>query len=265
MTNTRYAAVAGAFYPGLARELQTAVEHYLQDSRVQPTDSAAIKALIVPHAGYIYSGPIAGTAYRQLDSIDKDKHWKIMLIGPAHRYPVRGVSVCAFDQYQTPLGMILVSDTAKDMARQVGFIPQADLQEHSLEVQLPFLQMQLKSFELIPIVIGNAPPEQLATFLKPYLDDDTLLIISTDLSHFFDYDKAVARDALTNQAIAEMDLLSLKAHGDACGIVGVMTGIHLAQSLGWQVEQLDYRNSGDTAGPKDRVVGYGAFSFRAAS
>lgn len=265
MSQTRYAAVAGAFYPGQTRELQTAVQQYLQESRVQPAASAPIKALIVPHAGYIYSGPIAGTAYRQLDSIDKDKHWKILLIGPAHRYPVRGVSVCAFDQYQTPLGMIPVSDTAKDMARQLGFIPQADLQEHSLEVQLPFLQMQLKSFELIPIVIGNAPPEQLAAFLKPYLDDDTLLMISTDLSHFFDYDKAVATDTLTNQAIAKMDLRTLQQKGDACGIVGVMTGIHLAQALGWHVEQLDYRNSGDTAGPKDRVVGYGAFSFHAAS
>lgn len=264
MSHTRYPAVAGTFYPQEPQILRQMVQTYLQQSRCLPQDplhQGRLRALIAPHAGYIYSGPVAGSCYRQLDAIDKSAHWKVLLLGPAHRYPVRGVSVCAFDEYRTPLGTVPVSAVAKQMARQLGFIPEADLQEHSLEVQLPFLQEQLSSFEIIPIVIGGAPPDQLASFLLPYLDQQTLLVISTDLSHYFAYDKAVATDAIANAAIPALDLETMRTKGDACGIVGVMTCMYLARHFGWQGELLDYRNSGDTAGPKDRVVGYGAYRF----
>lgn len=264
MSHTRYPAVAGTFYPNEPQQLRQMVQTYLAESRVAPAEVQAegrLRALIAPHAGYIYSGPVAGTCYRQLDTLDKSINWKILLLGPAHRYPVRGVSVCAYDEFATPLGKAKVSPVAKAMARELGFIPQADLQEHSLEVQVPFLQEQLPHFELIPLVIGAAPPDQLARFLLPYLDDETLLVISTDLSHYFPYDKAVAVDQATSAAIPALDLPAMRDHGDACGIIGVMTCMHMAQTLGWQGKMLEYRNSGDTAGPKDRVVGYGAYSF----
>lgn len=265
MSYTRYPAVAGMFYPNEAPVLRQMVEQYLHESRVQPGFDQPLKAVIAPHAGYIYSGPVAGTAYRQLDCLDKNKHWKVILLGPAHRLPLRGVSVCAFDDYQTPLGKIQVSAQAHTLATQLGFIPEADLQEHALEVQLPFLQAQLPSFEILPIVIGAAPPEQLAQILKPYLDDQTLLVISTDLSHYFPYAQAQQTDALANAAIPALDIDSMRAKGDACGIVGVLTCMYLAQELGWQGHFLEYRNSGDTAGDKNRVVGYGAYAFTGAA
>ena len=261
MSYTRYPAVTGLFYPDQAAELRQTVEQHLAAGKVTPRFDQPLRAIIAPHAGYIYSGPVAGSAYRQLDQLDKSKHWRIILLGPAHRVPLRGVSVCAFDQYQTPLGTIKVSEAAKELAAQVGFVPEADLQEHALEVQLPFLQVQLPSFEILPIVIGAAPPDQLAAILAPYLDEQTLLVISTDLSHFFTYEQACATDATANQAIPALDIETLQATGDACGIVGVLTAMHLARQKGWQGHFLDYQNSGDTAGDKSRVVGYGAYAF----
>ncbi len=261
MSYTRYPAVAGMFYPEEAQALRASVEQHLANGKVTARFDQPLRAIVAPHAGYIYSGPVAGSAYRQLDQIDKSKHWRILLLGPAHRMPLRGVSVCAFDDYQTPLGRIKVSEASKELAAQLGFIPEADLQEHALEVQLPFLQVQLPSFEILPIVIGAAPPEQLAEILMPYLDDQTLLVISTDLSHFFSYDKALQTDATANAAIPNLDIETFQATGDACGIVGVLTAMHIARQKGWQGHFLDYQNSGDTAGDRERVVGYGAYAF----
>lgn len=262
MTYTRYPAVAGTFYPGESQNLKSMVHSFLAKApETDKSQTKRLRAIIAPHAGYIYSGPTAGYAYRQLEQLDPNTHWKVILLGPAHRVALRGVSVCAFDEYQTPLGTIKVSPLAKKLAAQLGFVPEADLMEHSLEVQLPFLQMQLPSFEIIPIVIGAASPEKLAAFLEPHLDEQTLIVVSTDLSHFFSYEKARATDAIANHAIPNLDIQTMKDKGDACGIIGVMTLMYLAQNHHWQGHLLDYRNSGDTAGPKDRVVGYGAYSF----
>lgn len=264
MSYIRYPAVAGMFYPAEADVLRQQVQAHLAAASLRPS-AQALKALVAPHAGYIYSGPVAGSAYRQLDALDKNKHWKVFLLGPCHRVPLRGASVCAFDQYQTPLGSIPVSPVAKTLAQQLGFVPEADLQEHALEVQLPFLQLQLPSFELIPIVIGQAAPAALAAVLSPLLDEDSLLVISTDLSHYLTYEEARKVDAIANQAIPALDIVRMQRQGDACGIVGVLSLMHLAQARGWQGQLLDYRNSGDTAGPRDRVVGYGAYAFTAAA
>lgn len=257
----RPAAVAGMFYPADPAILRTEVLRYLADSPVPVQDGQGLRALVVPHAGYVYSGPVAGSAYRQLDGLDPQRHWKVLLLGPAHRVPLRGVSVGAFRAYQTPLGQIAVSPLAQELAQRLGFVPEADWEEHALEVQLPFLQQQLGSFELIPIVIGAAAPEQLAAFLLPYLDADTLIVVSTDLSHYLPYAQAVATDAIANLAIPSGDIATLQAKGEACGLTGVLTLLHMARHLGWRGRFLDYRNSGDTAGSKDRVVGYGAYSF----
>lgn len=262
MSDTRYPAVSGSFYPSAPQALRQQVEHYLQAAALAPPKQE-LKALVVPHAGYVYSGPVAGSAYHQLDGLNKNKHWKVFLLGPCHRLPLRGVSVCAFDQYQTPLGTVSVSPLAKTLAAQLGFVPEADLQEHALEVQLPFLQVQLPSFELIPILLGQAAPAGLAAVLSPYLDQDSLLIVSTDLSHYLPYAQACTVDAVANQAIPALEIERLQQHGEACGIVGVLTLMHLAQARGWEGHFLDYRNSGDTAGSRDRVVGYGAYAFTA--
>lgn len=261
MSYTRYPAVAGMFYPDESKLLTQMVQDFCAAPQIKIPKDQRLRAIVAPHAGYVYSGPVAGEAYRQLETLDPEVHWKVILLGPAHRVPLRGISVCAFDDYETPLGRIQVSPLAQDMAQRWGFIPEADLQEHSLEVQLPFLQRQLKSFEIIPIVIGAAPPQQLAELLMPYLDDQTLLVVSTDLSHYFPYDKAVRTDKIANQAIPNLDIATMKSKGDACGLVGVLTVMYMARAQGWQGHFLAYQNSGDTAGPKDRVVGYGAYAF----
>ncbi len=257
----RKSAVANFFYPGNASELENSVKNFLANGKdiSVPGD---IRGIIAPHAGYIYSGIVAGACYKQFEKLE-NKKWKIIMLGPSHRYPLRGASVCAYDYLETPLGEIKVSDIAKEMAEKIGFIPQADEQEHSLEVQFPFLQMVFKNkdFEVIPIVLGHVDVRQLADFLKGYIDENTLFVISTDLSHFFPYDKAVSVDSICNKAIPALDVDTMAREGDACGIVGVLTSMLLAKDLGWKSTFLDYKNSGDTAGPKDRVVGYGAYAY----
>lgn len=259
MTLVRYPAVSGMFYPKEEDQLLSMVDAYLKDTAVSVVQN--IKAVVAPHAGYIYSGPVAGSAYKQLDALDKSKHWKVFLLGPAHRVALRGISVCAQDIHQTPLGPVQISPVAKQLAQQYGFVPQADQQEHSLEVQLPFLQRVLPSFELIPIVVGHAPPKALAQILEPLLDEDSILVISTDLSHYHPYEEARRIDNIANQAIPNVDISLMQSKGDACGMIGVLTAMELAQKLGWKGHFLDYQNSGDTAGPKDQVVGYGAYAF----
>jgi MEMO1 family protein len=261
MSYTRYPAVAGRFYPDQPVVLNQLLDQYLSEAPA-PDLQQNLRVIVAPHAGYIYSGPTAGYSYRQLESLDPETHWKVFLLGPSHRYPLRGVSVCAFDQYQTPLGNIPVSTLAKDLAKRMGFIPEADLMEHSLEVQLPFLQRQLKSFEIIPLVLGHPSPTQLAQVLLPFAEQpDVLFVISTDLSHFFTYEKARQIDAIANESIPSLDIQRMTKEGDACGIIGVLTAMEMARLSGWQGHFLDYRNSGDTAGPRDQVVGYGAYSF----
>lgn len=261
MSAVRRPAVADLFYPAEPMQLKQMVSGYLQKAKVKLAQEQKLRILVAPHAGYVYSGPVAGTAYKQLDTLDKTRHWKVFLIGPAHRVALNGVSVCAFDAFQMPFGNIAVSPVAKELAQKLGFVPGADALEHSLEVQLPFLQAALPSFELIPMVIGRANPQALAEVLAPYLDEDSLLVVSTDLSHFFTYEKALRVDALANESIPKLDIETFAREGDACGRVGVLAAMHIAREKQWQGTFLDYQNSGDTSGDKSRVVGYGAYCF----
>lgn len=253
-------AVADFFYTANPEKLTEQINQCLQDS-VDVELEGDLKGLIVPHAGYIYSGIVAGAAYKQLKKHDNGEKKTVIILGPSHRYPLRGASVCAYDQFETPLGVIKGSELAKKMANDLGFIPEADQYEHSLEVQLPFLKMSLKNFEIIPIVLGHVDIKGLADFLKPYLDENTYLVISTDLSHFFPYDKAVMTDNETSSAIMNKDINKMAGSGDACGIMGVMTSMFMANDLGWKTQFLDYKNSGDTAGTKEKVVGYGSYAY----
>jgi len=256
----RKPAFANMFYTGNAKELERQVNSFIDDSIDVPLEGE-LKGVISPHAGFIYSGIVAGSAFKQIKRMNQNKTKKVIILGPSHRFPLKGVSVCAYDKFLTPLGEIKVSDIAKELASKLGFIEYADSQEHSLEVQLPFLQLSLNDFEIIPIMIGSINVISLANFLKPYIDEDTIFVISTDLSHFFTYEKAIEIDNICNKAIPALDTDTMIKSGDACGIYGVLASMFLAKDLGWKAEFLDYKNSGDTGTDKSRVVGYGAYAY----
>lgn len=257
----RKPAVANFFYPGNQTELKKMVSSFLEDGQDIEIEGK-LTGIIAPHAGYIYSGIVAGASYKQLQKLDKNKKWRFILLGPTHRYPLKTASVCAFDYYETPLGRIKVADIAKEMVEKIGFIEQADYQEHCLEVQLPFLQMIFgDNFEIIPLILGGINVMFLADYLKTFMDDNTILIVSTDLSHYYPYDTAVEFDNVCNKAIPSLDIDEMIKHGDACGKVGIVTSMLMAKDLGWKSTFLDYKNSGDTAGTKDKVVGYGAYAY----
>jgi len=261
MNKIRPPAVAGMFYPADEQTLKDDVLAYLAQTHDKVAQQP--KALVVPHAGYIYSGPIAATAYNQLIPF-KDKINRIVLLGPSHRVAFSGLAVPEADYFNTPLGMIPID---QDSIQQLSHLSQvirsdrAHSEEHSLEVQLPFLQEILGPFSLIPIVVGDAERHEVAEVIKNlWGDEHTLIIISSDLSHYHEYSKAKQLDRATSDAIENLkpDLIS---YDDACGRNGLKGMITVAQEKGLSAELLDLRNSGDTAGDKSRVVGYGAYVF----
>jgi len=256
----RLPAVAGMFYPGDPAELADAVAHYLQP----PCKTDIIpKAMIVPHAGYIYSGPIAGSAYTCLRPL-RDQISRVILLGPSHRVPVIGLATSNAKHFITPLGAIeLDQDCIKEIQQypQVHSMDEAHALEHSLEVQLPFLQTVLGSFKLVPIVVGDASAKDVSTILdKLWGSEETLIVISSDLSHYHDYETARQMDARTSHAIETMDTTAIQ-YDDACGRNPVNGLLQLACQRNMHVVTIDCRNSGDTAGSKDQVVGYGAYLF----
>ena len=258
--NIRQPAVAGTFYPDDPNELKTMLEGFINS--VPKAEQATVpRAIIVPHAGYIYSGPVAATAYARIIPAH-NKFTRVVLLGPSHRVPFRGLAVSSASHFSTPLGLIpLDTSGINEISQlpQVQQLDQAHLYEHSLEVHLPFLQMVLDDFTLVPIVVGDSDPEQVSQVLEKFIDDEnTLIVISSDLSHYHDYHTAQQMDRATSQAIEQLDINAI-GYEDACGR-GPMSGLlKLAQQHHFKVETVDLRNSGDTAGPRDQVVGYGAY------
>lgn len=255
----RQPAVAGLFYPDDPAELRQMVNTLLSTSR---TRISPPKALIVPHAGYIYSGAIAAKAYATLDSV-KDKIRRVVLLGPAHRVYLKGMALSRATRFATPLGFIDVDmETVEKLKRlpQVQIMETAHEQEHSLEVHLPFLQSILGNFTLVPLVVGDTPPEQVAQVLESvWGGEETLIVISSDLSHYHDYKTACQIDKKTGQLIKEKKYEAIGPH-EACGCMPMHGLLKIAREQMMNVEVLDIRNSGDTAGSRDRVVGYGAFA-----
>ena len=261
MHSVRPAAVAGAFYPADPRTLAHDIDRMLEAAAAPPQPRAP-KALIVPHAGYIYSGPIAASAYALLKAVAARIH-RVVLLGPTHRVAVRGLALPEADIFSTPLGNIEIDQEAvKRIARlpQVTVSAQAHAMEHSLEVHLPFLQTVLPDFKLLPLAVGLASPEEVAEVLEAlWGGDETLIVVSSDLSHYLPYALAKQVDSVTAQTILE--LRHPVSHEQACGgtpVNGLMTAArhhHLTPHL------LDLRNSGDTAGDRTQVVGYAAFAF----
>lgn len=258
MVLIRQPAVAGSFYPANPEQLQEMLNTYL--AKAQPATKIP-KAIIVPHAGYIYSGEIAASAYTRLKA-GADKIKRVVVLGPSHRVGFKGLAVSHAEFFNTPLGKIPLDIPAiKNLLALsfVQYIDEAHYLEHSLEVQLPFLQTVLTEFKLIPIVAGDASPEQVAQVLELFYDDaETVIVISSDLSHYYDYATAQRLDKETSDKIEHLQYQQLD-YESACGRVPVSGLLALAAKKSLQVKNIDLRNSGDTAGDKRRVVGYGAY------
>ncbi len=261
MTSIRPTAVAGTFYPGSARELAGAVEGFLAIPGA--ADGPVPKAIVAPHAGYVYSGAVAGTAYVRIKPAH-DRITRVVLLGPCHRVPLRGLALSSADFFATPLGNIPLDRAASDAVvklPQVRVFDETHAQEHSLEVQLPFLQEILDDFALVPLVVGEATENEVAEVLETlWGGGETLIVISSDLSHYLDYDSARALDDKTRRAIENLDPSGI-GREQACGRVALSGLLNVAKRKGMTVATTDMRNSGDTAGSRDRVVGYGAWLF----
>ncbi|WP_347987349.1 AmmeMemoRadiSam system protein B [Methylomonas sp. AM2-LC] len=254
----RKPAVAGIFYPAEPLLLKKTIDDYLAGATKH---GKAPKAMIVPHAGYIYSGSIAASAYARLipagNSISR-----VVLIGPSHRVAFPGLAISNTSAYSTPLGEVILDTSAiatLDRLPFVNYIEQAHLLEHSLEVHIPFLQSVLPNFSLIPIVTGDASIDQVCEVLELlWGGDETLLVISSDLSHYHDYATAQQIDQTTSRLIEDCQYEILTSE-NACGQLPISGLLKLLAKKSLAIETIDLRNSGDTAGDKQRVVGYGAF------
>lgn len=260
MTTVRPPVVAGTFYPADQRRLKAMIHGFLEDA---PSAGALPKAIIAPHAGYIYSGPIAASAYVRLQA-GRSTLRRIVLMGPSHRAAFRGLAVSSADAFSTPLGDIPLDRETIERLLTLPFVhtlDQAHAMEHSLEVHLPFLQETLDQFVLVPIVVGDAEPAEVAQALDLVWDgDETAIVISSDLSHYHDYSTARCMDRSTSDAIEALHPEAIGVH-DACGRLPVGGLLLEARKRGLRAETVDLRNSGDTAGTKDSVVGYGAYVF----
>ena len=256
--NIRAAAVAGSFYPADPLELRNQLDALLP---AVPSSTKPPKAMILPHAGYLYSGPVAASGYARLGG-NTAAISRVVLLGPTHRKYVRGLALPSATAFSTPLGTVpLDIDALKLLAQldQVSIDDEAHAAEHCLEVHLPFLQKILQDFTLVPVLVGEATAEEVCEVIELLWGaDETLFIISSDLSHFHDYDTATRLDQATSRAIESLAFEEID-HQDACGS-GPVSGLLLyARQHKLHLKTIDLRNSGDTAGPRDRVVGYGAY------
>jgi len=260
--DVRPPAVASLFYPGDARTLAGEIADYLERTGDAPIAPGFPKAVIVPHAGFVYSGPVAASAYDRLRPA-RGIVRRVVILGPCHRVPVHGLALPQARAFDTPLGRIPVDGEAIASVRglpQVVESAATHAEEHALEVQLPFLQRVLGEFSLVPLVVGDAAPEKVAEVLERlWGGPETLIVISSDLSHYHSYERARAIDAATVQAILGLD--AGISHEQACGATPVAGMLIAARRKGLAAELLDCRNSGDTAGDKTRVVGYASFAL----
>jgi len=260
-SRVRPPAVAGLFYAADPPRLEATVSALL--AAAPSSASTAPKALIAPHAGYVYSGGIAATAFAALGSGSRSIK-RVVLIGPAHYVHLRGIALPVADAFETPLGCVPVDRDALAAIADLPAVVASDephAPEHALEVELPFLQRLLPSFALVPLLTGDASPRAVAEVLRRlWGGPETLIVVSSDLSHYHDYDTARRLDAATASAIERGDWERLGPN-EACGFLSVAGLILAASRRGLAARRLSMCNSGDTAGSRDRVVGYGAWMF----
>ena len=255
-------SVAGLFYPASPNTLHADIARYLADVAADRIPAARPKAIVSPHAGYIYSAPVAAYGYAAVRPF-ADSIRRVVLLAPAHRLPFAGLAVPSATVFRTPLGDVPVDAEGVGIAlRQSGVVrlERAFDDEHAIEAQLPFLQEVLDNFTLVPVVAGSARDEDVAGLLRAlWGGDETLIVISSDLSHYLDYDSARSRDETTRHHIETLHGESIGGH-DACGYIPLRGLLSLCAEKGLRVLTLDMRNSGDTAGPRNQVVGYGSYA-----
>ena len=270
----RAAAVAGTFYPARRGELQSMVRRLLNEaaaSRSGPYDVpasrrslAAPKALIAPHAGYVYSGPVAASAFARVEPL-RDRVRRVVLVGPSHFVPFHGIATSGASAFATPLGDVEIDHEAEAALTEelpcVRVVATAHHREHCLEVELPFLQQTLGAFRIVPLVVGDASTDDVARALDLlWGGEDTLIVVSSDLSHYLDYRAAQLLDSATSRSIEGLDGETI-GPDQACGAISIRGLLSVAARRGLAATTLDLRNSGDTAGPRDAVVGYGAWAL----
>jgi AmmeMemoRadiSam system protein B len=263
--STRKDAVAGQFYPASKEEIQKMFAHYnkIIDEGIKDKTLLDLKpsAVIVPHAGYIYSAFTANIAFRLL----QNSHAKrVAVIGPSHRVYLQGTSVARFDNYETPMGSLDIDrNLVDDLIEKFGLHFQADAHsEHSTEVQMPFIKEYLGNPSVVELVYGQETPQHLAKVIEYLLnDEDTVVVISTDLSHYYDIDRAKELDSICLEAIATLNTQELHEGCEACGIIGVEALLIAAKALGLKPTILDYRTSADASGDRTKVVGYASAVF----
>ena len=253
----RSPAVAGIFYPGGASTLAANVDELL--AHVESKPRGRPRALICPHAGYRYSGPMAAEAFAQLRGEAYDQ---VLLMGPSHRVAFRGVALADVDAFDTPLGQLTITSKLDVLARSrlFHFANAPHEEEHAIEVELPFLQRTLGRFTLAPLIFGETDEEAVAQELSNWVSPSTLFVVSSDLSHYHTYDEAAELDRATIEAILRLDVEAV-SQADACGRAPLAALLQLAHWQKWQARLLGYQNSGDTAGDRMRVVGYTAIAF----
>ncbi len=263
----RAPAVAGTFYPADPRALEAAVRGHLEAARARreagPGAAPPPKALIAPHAGYLYSGAVAASAYVEVEAL-RGVVERVVLLGPSHRVPLRGLAASTAQVFVTPLGEIPIDQAALAEISHLPQVKRLDAPhewEHSLEVQLPFLQCVLGGFRLVPLSVGDATPAEVAEVLEIlWGGPETLIVVSSDLSHYHDYETARRLDARATRAIEELRPEGLDEES-ACGRVPARGLLVAARRHGLRARTLDLRSSGDTAGPRHEVVGYGSYVF----
>jgi AmmeMemoRadiSam system protein B/AmmeMemoRadiSam system protein A len=258
MSVVREPVVAGRFYPADPDELRAAIRGFLKSDPVAGTPP---KGIIAPHAGYVYSGPIAGSAYSALRGL-RGRIGRVILFGPAHYVRLRGMALPSADVFQTPLGPVPIDREAVERVLALPYIvvnDAAHAREHSLEVHVPFLQEVLGDFQVVPLAVGEVTADEVSAVIELlWGGDETLFVVSSDLSHFHDYQTAVRVDSETSRLIEALRFEELTGER-CCGFRPISGMLEAARNRGLRVRRLDLRNSGDTAGPRDRVVGYGAF------
>jgi hypothetical protein len=261
---------AGSFYPEDVETLRFMINQHIRAADVD-LGRRKLKAFLAPHAGYVYSGPTAGHSYKILKQHSekmKDRDvLKVFILGPSHSVQLQHIALGSYHQWHTPFGEVQVSSINEKLAEEDGFeiYDQVYAKEHCVEVQLPFLQVALqgKDFEIIPMLCSKLNNENIVKKLNSYFDKNSILIISTDLSHYKPQKEAEEIDKRTISAIEDIDVDSLSDIGDACGLCGVHTVLKLSKKNRWKVNIADYKTSGDTAGSKDAVVGYvSAYFFK---
>jgi AmmeMemoRadiSam system protein B len=261
METVRQPAVADMFYPADAGELHSMITSFLEQAQTPQSPGKIPKAIVAPHAGYIYSGPIAANAYARLRP-GKDKIHRVVLLGPSHRVPLLGCACSSADYFATPLGNVPLDRQSIEKLSRLPFVTeldQAHVLEHSLEVHVPFLQEVLGDFQLVPVVVGECSPEDVDQLLETlWGGDETLIVVSSDLSHYHDYDTAKQMDSATCRAIEALNYDAIDSY-HACGVMPLRGLLYAAKKHGMRVTTVDCRNSGDTAGPRDQVVGYGSW------